>query len=273
MRWDPATRSLTFRLPHWADVLAGLRHRRMVRFILFIIFLDVLMASVDLPLADVMRGLDPEIVLFFNALTKAGDSKYWLVPIALCLPFLIATRQATADGSLRRMLSWGTSALVFIFVAVAGSGLLVDVLKALFGRARPRLWVEADIYGFAPLNFYDSLYASFPSGHATTAFAVATAVACFFPRLRNLLWLLAVPVAMSRVVIVRHYLSDVIAGAVIGALFTLWLRDHYARRGWVFVRQHGTVRLRAPGQLLFSKARTATLRVLHLPDGARGRLP
>lgn len=274
MRWDSETRSLTVRLPHWADVLAGLRHRRFVKFILFVIFLDVLMAYVDLPLSEFMRGLDPDVVLFFNTLTKVGDSRYWLVPIALFLPFLIATRQATADGSLRRMLSWGTSALVFVFVAIAGSGLFVDMLKALFGRARPPLWEEEGIYGFAPINLpYESSYASFPSGHATTAFAAAMALACFFPRLRTLLLVLAVPVALSRVVIVRHYLSDIVAGGLIGLLFTLWLRNVYARRGWVFVRQHSTVRLRAPGQLLFNKIRTALFHRLGLPDGARGRLP
>ena len=54
--------------------------------------------------------------------------------------------------------------------------------------------------------------ASFPSGHAATAFAAAVAVALFYPRLGRPLLALAAVVALSRVYLGVHYLLDVAAG-------------------------------------------------------------
>jgi undecaprenyl-diphosphatase len=73
-------------------------------------------------------------------------------------------------------------------------------------------------------------YASFPSGHATTAFAAAIAIGLIWPRLRVWLWTYALIIAVSRVVILAHYTSDVIAGAVVGVVGALLARDWFAAR-------------------------------------------
>jgi undecaprenyl-diphosphatase len=59
---------------------------------------------------------------------------------------------------------------------------------------------------------------SFPSGHATTSFAAATAVAVLMPRLRVPAFALAFVVALSRVYLGVHFVIDVVAGAVLGTL-------------------------------------------------------
>ena len=59
---------------------------------------------------------------------------------------------------------------------------------------------------------------SFPSGHATTSFAAATAVAVLMPRLRVPALALAFVVALSRVYLGVHFVIDVVAGAVLGTL-------------------------------------------------------
>jgi len=59
---------------------------------------------------------------------------------------------------------------------------------------------------------------SFPSGHATSVFAVATVFAAYYPRLRWPLYALAAAIALGRVYLARHYVSDIIAGAALGAI-------------------------------------------------------
>ena len=76
--------------------------------------------------------------------------------------------------------------------AVAAAGALVTVFKELFDRARPPV-AGVEAVGVIPAS------ASFPSGHAATAFAAAVAVGAFYPRLRRPLLGLAAVVALSRV--------------------------------------------------------------------------
>lgn len=67
---------------------------------------------------------------------------------------------------------------------------------------------------------------SFPSGHATTAFTVCTAIGHYYPHAVWFLAGLSVSVGMSRVLLRYHYPSDVFAGALLGVLSGLagvWL--------------------------------------------------
>jgi undecaprenyl-diphosphatase len=59
---------------------------------------------------------------------------------------------------------------------------------------------------------------SFPSGHTITAFAFAVPFALFYPSLAAGLFFCAFSIAISRVLLGMHFLSDVIAGAVIGTI-------------------------------------------------------
>jgi undecaprenyl-diphosphatase len=59
---------------------------------------------------------------------------------------------------------------------------------------------------------------SFPSGHSITAFAVAIAIGLFYPELLGTLLTVAMLIAASRIILGMHFLSDVLAGSVIGAI-------------------------------------------------------
>ena len=128
---------------------------------------------------------------------------------------LIAMLGAAGDCR-RRCLPRATIAA---FGAVAATGLLVTLFKEFFDRARPPVsGIEA--VGVIPAS------ASFPSGHAATAFAAAVAVGAFYPRLRRPLLALAAVVALSRVYLGVHYATDVLAGTALGVLLGLasvWL--------------------------------------------------
>ena len=58
---------------------------------------------------------------------------------------------------------------------------------------------------------------SFPSGHTMTAFAISLVVSYFYPSLEAPLYFLAISIGVSRVVLGMHFLSDVLAGALLGS--------------------------------------------------------
>jgi undecaprenyl-diphosphatase len=59
---------------------------------------------------------------------------------------------------------------------------------------------------------------SFPSGHAVTGFALAYVLSRAYPKASPLFYLLAIMIALSRVYLATHFLSDVVAGAAVGLL-------------------------------------------------------
>jgi undecaprenyl-diphosphatase len=108
--------------------------------------------------------------------------------------------------------------LVFTAVGVLTADLLATAIKLLTDRPRPYVdHPEQD-----PLTS-PVLEVSFPSGHAATAFAGATALARFLPGSAVQLYVVAAAVAWSRVYVGAHYVSDVIVGAALGVATTLLL--------------------------------------------------
>ena len=141
--------------------------------------------------------------------------------------------------------------LGFIFMAIAVPGLFVAIVKRLIGRARP--FVAGEDAWTSQLLVWRPDYASFPSGHATTAFAAAVAIGALWPRLRPVMWTYAVVIAVSRVIVTAHHPSDVIAGAIAGAIGALLVRNWYAARRLGFaVRADGTV-FKLPGPVVAAR--------------------
>jgi undecaprenyl-diphosphatase len=152
---------------------------------------------------DAVRG-HPWADRVFYAASELGDfSLVWFILGAL--------------RGLRSEHDW--HAAVRVGAGLGVESLLVNgVIKSLFGRARPRWDVER------PFRLRRPHTSSFPSGHATSAFAAAGMLAE-----DDVLWpayyALAVVVASSRVYVKVHHPSDVVAGAAIGVLL-----GHLARR-------------------------------------------
>jgi undecaprenyl-diphosphatase len=129
----------------------------------------------------------------------------------------------------------------FLFVAIAAPSLFDTIIKRMIGRARPLVGGSLDPYLFSPFK-WTAEYASLPSGHATTAFAAAVAFGTLWPRARTALWVYALAIAVSRVVLTAHYPSDVLAAAVVGVAGALLVRRWFALRGLGFsVTGDGTI--------------------------------
>lgn len=102
-------------------------------------------------------------------------------------------------------------------VALAGAASLG--MKVLLGRPRPKmfLWNDMNPREMHPFSL-DSVYWSFPSGHACSIFAICVWLMLAFPRWRWALMAAAVVVAASRFLAISpHYLGDVVGGASLGA--------------------------------------------------------
>ena len=210
----------------------------------------VLIVAVDAQVSLALREADPRLFAFFNAITTTGPSKWYLVPFALLLFACLAQRLLHPHRRTAAVHGWLVGYFFFAFWAIALSGILANLVKIALGRARPQLFDELGLYGFFPLGM-EGNFQSFPSGHATTLFALALALALFWPRGRVVLLAAAAFLASSRIVINKHYVSDVIAGAGLAYLSTLWLRDFCARNSIAFrLDRNGLVRLQAPGKLL-----------------------
>lgn len=97
------------------------------------------------------------------------------------------------------------------------------VLKNIFNRARP--FEENSVFKDFLLEIKMELPdgSSFPSGHAFSSFCCATIVFLFHKKLGILSFVVAILIALSRVYLCVHYPTDVLAGAVIGALFAIMM--------------------------------------------------
>ena len=148
------------------------------------------------------------------AITDLGSSG-WMAIVLISL-WVFATILARLSPENPR---WNLLARqsVFIFAAVALPGIFTMFVKGIVGRARPYLFDTEGPFGFNPLS-YESIYASWPSGHTTTAFAFAVAIILLAPRWKWITLPLAVLAGYSRMAVDAHYLADVIMGTTVGTI-------------------------------------------------------
>lgn len=166
------------------------------------------------------KGKDAFMDAFFLTITWFG-SLYLLIPLSMALALALCLHQRVAEG-------------VLLLASLITTSLIAHLLKLVFARPRPQ--VDALLVTM-PSDF------SFPSAH--TAQITAFACACWLVFGRDLtargglllligLASLALLVGISRNYLKVHYISDVVAGALLGAawvLFLHWLFNLLGNKG------------------------------------------
>lgn len=202
--------------------------------------LVLIMVFVDVAAIKAARQAPAWLNAAFQFATEFGRSGWFLIPLGGALLAIALVASPALSRMSQLVLAALAVRLGFLFLAIAVPGLVVTIAKRIVGRARPVIaGDDAFLYKFF---LWRVEYASFPSGHATTAFAAAIAFGALWPRLRPLLWAYAIVIALSRVFVTAHHPSDVVAGAIAGAVGALLVRDFMAARRLGFmVRPDGTV--------------------------------
>lgn len=203
-----------------------------------------------------VRGLPAPVIGFFQWVTVFGKSDWLLYPSgALCLVLLLCDWRVI---NRRVAAAWTEIGLIvgFAFLSIAGSGIVMNIIKQLVGRGRPLVFDRDGAFSSTPFQF-DYAHASFPSGHATVMGALAVVVAVLAPHARWPVYAICATVAVSRVFVAAHFPSDVVAGFLLGAAFTWFYATALCHAGNVFERgSEGTI-----------KPRTVAIRRVFLQSG------
>ena len=218
----------------------------------------MLMLYVDRAVSSAMRMAPETVVTVFGIITLAGYSViYWGTAAVLFLVYWLRSRRPSPHA---RHDAWMAEACAFVFAAVAGSSLIVGIIKRTVGRARP--YMETPDGGGSFVGFVlDNDLHSFPSGHADTFLSVAVVLSWLWPRWRWPILIVGVVCAFSRVVLNVHYVSDVLVGGAIGVTVAHAMRAWFADRGWAFRRRRdGSIRLKPAGRWTLMRVRRRLLR-------------
>jgi dolichol-phosphate mannosyltransferase len=201
-----------------------------------------------------------------GVVTDFGKAAFVLWPLAILL-FIVAIVSPGLRGTARALWLRLGVRVQFVFFAVLVPVLFGEVVKWIVGRGRPFVGGKANAFNFSHFAGTEA-YASFPSAHAITSASLAFAVAALWPRARIPMIVYAVLVAASRLVLLAHHPSDVVAGALVGVVGAMLVRYWFAirRLGFRIVPDGAIVPLSGPFKGLPTAHRPHKKRTPQSPD-------
>ena len=148
----------------------------------------------------------PILDVFFSNITHLGDGLVLVIPLLLLIFYKYCY-----------LILFALSSLIHLILVHIGKKWVFD------GMPRPAEFLkDVSFYEVPGIELHH--WGSFPSGHTTTAFMLASFLYLVLPKKMKVHWLLigiAFLVGMSRVYLMQHFLMDVWAGAVLGVLSSL----------------------------------------------------
>lgn len=158
--------------------------------------------------------LEINLVKFFTNITTLGDSLWYflisIVSLIICYSLIKSNILKKYENRIIKIQYFS----FLLFSSVLSSGILTQLIKHVVGRPRPGVLNLENEYGLKFITF-DSNFHSFPSGHATTIFAAVLAISFVAPRLKYFLYLSAIIISFSRIVVGAHFVTDLVGGAAV----------------------------------------------------------
>ncbi len=211
-----------------AEARRALARRWLGLGVLTALAIGILMFAIDVAAIKQMPPRGTASLWPLRIFTDFGKSTYvlWTLAGALLIVLLIMPR---LNGISRQVLIAFGTRVQYVFFAVLFAVLTSEVLKHIIGRSRP--FVGGDANAFYYQHFAgNTAFESLPSGHATAAFALAFAVASVWRKATLIMFVFAVLICISRVILLAHHPSDVVAGALTGVVGAMLVRYWFAAR-------------------------------------------
>lgn len=219
--------------------------RRSARHVLLLVVVTgaviiTLMYAVDVAEISLMPPRGTPGLWWVKILTDFGKDEYVLSALGLLLVAVALAAPALRGVPRAILLGFGTR-LQYLFLSVALSVAVGELIKWIVGRGRPFVGGTANAFNFQHFAGTEA-YSSFPSGHSITAFALAFAVSAVWPRARGAMLVYALIIIATRLVLLAHHPSDVVAGALVGVIGAMAVRYWFAARRLGFaIDRDGTV--------------------------------
>lgn len=207
----------------------------------------VLMLAFDQTEIQLMPARGTAWLWPIRILTDFGKDEYVLAVLAIALVAVVLVAGSLHGTSRALLLGLGTR-LQYVFLSVAASVFAAEILKFIIGRGRPFVGGKANPFNFVPFQGTEA-YFSLPSAHAVTAFALAFAVSALWPRLRVFMFTYAIVILLTRLALLAHHPSDVVAGALVGIVGAMAVRYWFAARRLAFAIRAGGAIVPLPGPL------------------------
>lgn len=202
--------------------------------------IGLLMFAADVAAIKLMPPRGTASLWPLRIFTDFGKSTYVLWALAAALLVLLVLIPRLTGLSRQVLIAFGVR-VQYIFFSVLTAVLLAEVLKYIIGRSRPFVGGEANAFNFHHFAG-NPAFESLPSGHATTAFALAFAVSAVWRKVTVIMLVYAVLICVSRVILLAHHPSDVVGGALTGVIGAMFVRYWFAARRLGFtINRDGTI--------------------------------
>lgn len=168
------------------------------------------MLSVDIVITAFLRHLVPHTPLFDTLFTILSFHGINLSLFIIFIVFLLIVLK-----------KFEKKTIIPLAMSLITTWILVEyILKIVFNRLRPIIDASEHILFTCPSTY------SFPSGHAAISFSAAYILSNNDKKRAPLYYTFAVLISYSRIYLGCHYISDVVAGAILGTLISIFIKKY-----------------------------------------------